>query len=90
LSVARAQSCQQIEETLVFHLALTKLHKVDDSLLGDLLVEQHFIVFKQLGNSLLCSEVVLLVRRHRLVEVELDVLRDIELVVVIVFDAVLQ
>ena len=39
---------------------------------------------------MLCSKVVLLVSRHRLVEVELDVLRDVELVVVIVFDAVLQ
>lgn len=71
-------------------MPLTELDEVDDGLLGDLLIEQHLVVLEQLCDRRLSPEVVLLVRRHCLVEIKLDELGHIEFVKVVVLDAVLE
>jgi hypothetical protein len=90
LPIAGAQSGQKVEESLIFHLALTELYEIHYSFFGDLFIKQDLIILEKLSDRGLCTEVVLFSCGHGLVEVKLDELSDIELIIIIVFDAMLQ
>jgi hypothetical protein len=90
LTVAGAKSRQEIEESFVFHLALTKLDEVDNSFFGNLLIQKDLIVFEQFSDSRLSLEIILFGCSHGLVEVKFDELCNVELVIVIVFHTMLK
>jgi hypothetical protein len=51
LTIARAERSKQIQKAFVLHLTFTELNKVNDSLLGNLLIEQDLIVLQKLSNG---------------------------------------